>query len=196
MSKIYGAASGGSELAVYCTPSTVVKVARKCTKNGEKLLVITSSWNGIKVGGAHCRLVIIYRDTSYKMIVYDPFIIPEYANIACGTQKPHERKCVENSIKKASMLLGHSRMLMSTIKSDELKGKVAIGTASTDGIGLEISRRLVQEGASEVISFNVKSELLSTKTVNPHMEKENRKPEEVASFDSFLCSDDASYIIG
>ncbi|XP_015789060.1 dehydrogenase/reductase SDR family member 4 isoform X2 [Tetranychus urticae] len=41
---------------------------------------------------------------------------------------------------------------MSTIKSDKLKGKVAIVTASTDGIGLEISRRLGQEGASVIIS--------------------------------------------
>ncbi|XP_053203474.1 dehydrogenase/reductase SDR family member 4-like isoform X2 [Panonychus citri] len=41
---------------------------------------------------------------------------------------------------------------MSSIKSDKLKGKVAIVTASSDGIGLEISRRLGQEGASVIIS--------------------------------------------
>uniref|UniRef100_T1L0K7 Uncharacterized protein n=1 Tax=Tetranychus urticae TaxID=32264 RepID=T1L0K7_TETUR len=108
MSRIYGAATGDPRLSINYTPSTVVREARKCAKIGEKLLVITASFNGIKNDNAHSRLVIIYRDTSYRMTVYDPLVPLEvspgsiekiiakklnirYADIASGTQKLGER---------------------------------------------------------------------------------------------------------
>ncbi|XP_044735950.1 dehydrogenase/reductase SDR family member 4-like [Chrysoperla carnea] len=41
---------------------------------------------------------------------------------------------------------------MSTISSNRLSGKVAVVTASTDGIGYAIARRLAQEGAKVMVS--------------------------------------------
>lgn len=67
MSRIYGAATGDPRLSMHCTPSTVAREARKCAKIGEKLLVITASFNGIKIDNAHSRLVIIPR----YLISYD-----------------------------------------------------------------------------------------------------------------------------
>ncbi|CAG2056046.1 unnamed protein product [Timema podura] len=45
-----------------------------------------------------------------------------------------------------------SRKNMSSITSSKLKGKVAVVTASTDGIGFAVAKRLAADGASVVIS--------------------------------------------
>uniref|UniRef100_T1KH29 Uncharacterized protein n=1 Tax=Tetranychus urticae TaxID=32264 RepID=T1KH29_TETUR len=99
MSRIYVAATGDPRLSMHCTPSTVVREARKCAKIGEKLLVITASFNGIKNDNAHSRLVIIPPGSIEKIIAKKLYI--RYADIASGTQKLGERTCVINSLKKA-----------------------------------------------------------------------------------------------
>ncbi|KAF5280222.1 hypothetical protein FQA39_LY05356 [Lamprigera yunnana] len=50
------------------------------------------------------------------------------------------------------MFLKNARQLSNVISKNRLDGKVAIVTASTDGIGFAIAKRLAQEGAKVVIS--------------------------------------------
>ncbi|XP_067256562.1 dehydrogenase/reductase SDR family member 4 isoform X2 [Chanodichthys erythropterus] len=64
------------------------------------------------------------------------------------------------------------RRMLSHHISPNLAGKVAIVTASTDGIGLAAAEALGQRGAHVVIlGVNVKASFLLTKLVVPHMEK-------------------------
>ncbi|KAK4876662.1 hypothetical protein RN001_009168 [Aquatica leii] len=50
------------------------------------------------------------------------------------------------------MFSKNARQLSSYIPKSRLEGKIAVVTASTDGIGLAIAKRLAQEGAKVVIS--------------------------------------------
>lgn len=48
------------------------------------------------------------------------------------------------------LLLG--RAMTTAIQTKKLEGKIAVVTASTDGIGLAIAQKLAQDGARVVIS--------------------------------------------
>uniref|UniRef100_A0A671DZZ5 Dehydrogenase/reductase SDR family member 4 n=1 Tax=Rhinolophus ferrumequinum TaxID=59479 RepID=A0A671DZZ5_RHIFE len=137
-------------------------------------------------------------------------------------------------MQKVGLLLGGCVRLWKSVRMassgvarrDPLANKVALVTASTDGIGLAIARRLAQDGAHVVVSSRkqqnvdravaaLQGEGLSVTGIVCHVGKaEHRerlvatsikqalrirrigKPEECAGIVSFLCSEDASYITG
>uniref|UniRef100_T1KQ12 Uncharacterized protein n=1 Tax=Tetranychus urticae TaxID=32264 RepID=T1KQ12_TETUR len=74
MSRQFGPVSKDPSLKIYSTLETVIK--ELCARKGEKLCVLISSYNGLEDSSAHCRLLRLYKEKDYKMIIFYLSLLP------------------------------------------------------------------------------------------------------------------------